>query len=77
MTRSQIHEIIRDICTPCSVEQIQAANLQLKRILGGHLVRIDIAKPVVLYPVVLYTVYPDDTNDYDIILFDFIRKKIM
>lgn len=72
MTSSQIYETIRDICTPCSIKQIRSANRQLKDKLGGHLVRIDNVNPVVLY-----TVYPDDTNDFDIILFDFIHKKIM
>ena len=70
MTYGQIKEVIRDICSPCTIYDIKKANNQIKKTLDSYLIRIKKVEDE-LSTIVWYSFVCTDSDDIEVVGYDF------
>ena len=70
MTYSQIKEVIRDICSPCTIYDIKKANAKIKKVLDSYLIRIKKVEDE-LTTIVWYSFVCKDSDDIEVVGYDF------
>ena len=77
MTYGQVKEIIRDVCSPCTFNEIKKANKELKKLIGNVIVNMwkteDALTTIEWYEIALSA----DHEDTIMIGYDFWNRRIV